>query len=194
MIDTIFANEPQLLNTLEERSKAIGFTMPSDKHIGALLKTLVSSKSGGHFLELGTGIGLSLSWVLDGIDTMSKVISLDNDEDLVDIAREYFGTNNQLELIAVDGEKWLENYDGPNFDLIFADTWPGKYNHLDETLSLLNSGGFYVIDDMIERPNWPEGHKEKVDHLLATLDARKDLVISKMHWSTGILVATKVAI
>ncbi|CAC9536201.1 hypothetical protein [uncultured Gammaproteobacteria bacterium] len=33
----------------------------------------------------------------------------------------------------------------PNsIDFIFTDTWPGKYNHLEDTLKLLKIGGMYV--------------------------------------------------
>ena len=64
--------------------------MPSDVHIGALLKTLVASRSEGRFLELGTGIGLSLSWMVDGMDAHSKLISLDNNPELVDLVKSYF--------------------------------------------------------------------------------------------------------
>lgn len=44
--------------------------------------------------------------------------------------------------------EWLSQDDLGAFDLIFADAWPGKFSHLDEALSLLSPGGFYVIDDL----------------------------------------------
>jgi predicted O-methyltransferase YrrM len=75
------------------------------------------------------------------------------------------------------------------FDLIFADAWPGKFSHLDEALSLLASGAFYVIDDLLPQPNWPEGHAPKVPKLIKTLEERKELHITKLDWSTGILIA-----
>lgn len=45
-----------------------------------------------------------------------------------------------------------------SMDLIFADTWPGKYKHLEGTLSLLKKGG--LIDDMIAQDNWAYGYEK----------------------------------
>ena len=77
------------------------------------------------------------------------------------------------------------------FDLIFADTWPGKYQNLDELLGLLSIGGLYIIDDMLPQPSWPEGHVKKAADLIDYLDDRTDLHLTKMNWSTGIIVASK---
>ena len=77
-------------------------------------------------------------------------------------------------------------------DLIFADAWPGKYSHLDKTMSLIKIGGFYVIDDMKKQPNWPDGHEEKAKALVQILEQREDITITKMDWSTGLIVAVKI--
>jgi predicted O-methyltransferase YrrM len=81
-----------------------------------------------------------------------------------------------------------------SYDLIFADAWPGKYSHLESALRLLNAGGLYLIDDMLPQPNWPEGHGAQVDQLLAMLGKRSDLLLTKMAWSTGIIVAVKIGV
>ncbi len=62
---------------------------------------------------------------------------------------------------------------------------------LDETLALLNPGGLYIIDDMLPQPNWPEGHAAKATKLIEDLEARKDLMLTKQHWSTGIIICVK---
>lgn len=183
---------PPLHAELLAKSQERGFDMGSDLGIGTLLKTLCRSKPGGHFLELGTGMSLSLVWMLEGLDAQASLISIDNDPELMAIAETYFGAHPQLELICTDGSEWLKQYTGPAFDLIFADAWPGKYNTLEETLALLKPGGFYVIDDMLPEPNWPEGHLEKAQALIQTLENRSDLVLSKMDWSTGIFIASKI--
>lgn len=43
------------------------------------------------------------------------------------------------------------------------------------------------------QPTWPEGHAAKVPALVAALEQRKDLVLTKLDWSTGLIVATKKA-
>lgn len=59
------------------------------------------------------------------------------------------------------------------------------------TVTMLNKGGLYIIDDMLPQPNWPEGHDEKVRNLVQYLEARTDLVLTKQNWATGIIVAVK---
>jgi predicted O-methyltransferase YrrM len=192
MNDANFLDLPSIHPQIEAKSKETGFTMPSDLYIGTLLKTLMSSKPNGRFLELGTGIGLSLSWMADGLQGPSAhLISVDNDPELITIAEEFFGDNEQISLVCQDGTEWIKQYDGPPFDLVFADAWPGKYSETDEILNLIKPGGFYVIDDMTAQPNWPEGHTDKVDWLVDYLEKRDDFVLTKMNWSTGVIVAVR---
>ena len=82
---------------------------------------------------------------------------------------------------------------GQRYDLIFADAWPGKYDHVAEALDLLQGGGLYIIDDMLPQPNWPADHAPKVPRVIAVLEQRADLLITKMCWSTGLIVVTKKA-
>lgn len=182
---------PKLYRNIQSKAKEIGFTMPSDLYIGSFLKTLISSRINGNILEIGTGAGLSLAWMVDGLSEYSQLTSIDNDPSLIDIAKGFFGDNPKLSILCEDGGKWIENYNGPPFDLIFADAWPGKYSHLDETLAMIKPGGFYVIDDMNPQKNWPLGHAEKAEQLIKTLEKRKDFNLTKMNWSTGVILMTK---
>ena len=68
MNDSIIPDKPEILPEIEAKSKEIEFSMPSDYYVGSLLKTLIASKPKSRLLELGTGIGLSLSWMIDGMD------------------------------------------------------------------------------------------------------------------------------
>jgi len=183
---------PAIHAEIERKSDEIGFTMPSDVYIGALLKTLISSKPAGKFLELGTGIGLSLSWMIDGMDAHSNLITVDNDPELIGIAKEYFENNSRVEIVCEEGSNWIKNYNGEKFDLVFADAWPGKYSETDEILDLIEVGGFYIIDDMTTQPNWPEGHDKNVDRLISYLENKENFNLTKMDWSTGVIIAVRV--
>ncbi len=191
MNDLNILDKPNIHSEIENKSKEIGFTMPSDLYIGTLLKTLITSKPKSNILELGTGIGLSLSWMIDGLDSESKIISVDNDPKLIKIAQKYFGDDKRIKLVCSDGTEWIKNYNEGKFDLIFADAWPGKYSEVDEILNLIKIGGLYIIDDMLVQPNWPEGHQENVEILIEYLENRKDFNLTKMNWSTGIIIAAK---
>jgi len=141
-------------------------------------------------LELGTGTGLATAWITAGLDKNSSLVTVENNSLLIDVAKKYIN-DYRVEFVLADGYEWLTTYKGEPFDLIFADAMPGKYDLFEETMDLLKNGGFYVIDDMLPQPNWPEGHDKKVNDLINNLEARKDLVITKMNWSTGIIIVTK---
>lgn len=191
MIDTDITL-PESFTDIQSRSKEINFSMPSDLQTGSILRTLVTSKPRGSFLELGTGTGLSLSWIAEAMDEDSTVISVDNNEDYLSIARSFFSNDSRISLICEDGSEWITNNQDKKFDLIFADAWPGKYATLDETLYLLKKGGFFILDDMLHQPNWPEGHQNNVDKLIEYLSSRADLRLTKINWSTGLIIVTKI--
>jgi predicted O-methyltransferase YrrM len=119
------------------------------------------------------------------------MISIDNDEDLLTIADKYLGTDSRLTLVHTDGEEWVKGNLGLKFDYIFADTWHGKYLLLDEVLEMMQLGGIYIVDDMLPQPNWPDGHAEKAVNFMSYLENRSDLVITKLNWATGIVIAVK---
>jgi len=191
MTDEINQPIPNAYFAIDKATKESGFTMASDILTCSLLRTLAASKPSGKFLELGTGTGLSTSWILDGMDGNSTLISFDNDEALLAIAKEYLGDDSRLNLVHTDGEDWVKNNKGQKFDYIFADTWHGKYLLLDEVLEMLNTGGLYIVDDMLPQPNWPEGHHEKAIAFVKYLESRTDLVLTKQNWATGIIIAVR---
>ena len=191
MMEQINRSPPPFYAEINQATQTAGFTMASDVLTCSLLRTLAASKPAGRFLELGTGTGLSTAWILDGMDDASSLVSIDNAKEFLAIARNFLHAEKSLQLVETDGEEWITNNKAQKFDYIFADTWHGKYFLLDEVLSMLNKGGLYIIDDMLHQPNWPEGHDEKVSKLIDDLEKRKDLVLTKQNWATGIIVATK---
>jgi len=184
---------PKQYSAIVAKSEEIGFSMPSDQHMGSLLRSLVASKQDAKVLELGTGTGLALSWIVEGLSATSMVISIDNDKKLNTIANSFFKNDRRVNLLCMDGSQWINQYSGTHFDLIFADAWPGKYSDIEKTLALLNVGGLYIVDDMLPQPNWPEGHADKVTNLLTYLSKRDDFFMTQLNWSTGVVIATKLS-
>ena len=182
---------PKTYDAVVKATELAAFTMPSDILTCSLLRTLAASKPLGKFLELGTGTGLSTSWILDGMDNDSTLISIDNDVMFLEIAKNNLGFDKRLNLVVKDAAKWIEDNKTQRFDYIFADTWHGKYLLLDEVLSMLNKGGLYIIDDMLPQPNWPDGHQEKATGLIEYLETKENLLLTKQVWATGIIIATK---
>lgn len=184
------AAAPAAWTHIRARTAAMGFDMPSEANTGALLRLLAASKSGGRFLELGTGTGLATAWLLSGMDLSARLISVDVDPIVQGVAREAL-VDERLSFVLADGLAYVRSQQARSFDMIFADAWPGKYDGLDETLALLAPGGLYVIDDMTLQSNWPEGHQARVDDLVIRLERRLDLVLARLDWASGLIVAAK---
>jgi predicted O-methyltransferase YrrM len=190
MEDSLFIDQPVQYEAILEATNKLSFNMNSDLYTGSLLKTLVASKLNSRILELGTGGGLATSWILEGMDPTSRLVTIENNAALLEIAKQQLA-DARIEFILADGYEWLKQYAGKKFDLIFADAMPGKYDLFEETIALLKPGGFYIIDDMLPQPNWPAGHAKRVYDFLNKLDNQKDLVLTKMNWSTGIIIAVR---
>ena len=190
MQDEVLLNIPIQYENILNTTKESGFSMASDLYTGSLLKTLVASKPGASILELGTGTGLATSWILGGMDINPKLLTIENNELLLSVAKQNL-KEKRIDFVCTDAYRWILEYKGLPFDFIFADAMPGKYDLFEETWALLKEGGFYIIDDMLPQPNWPLGHAEKVEKLIKELENRKDLIMTKMNWSTGIIMVVK---
>lgn len=182
---------PGQLPTLTARTEEMKFDMASELRTGALLQVLAASKIGGHMLELGTGTGIGTAWLLSGMDETATLTSLETDERVQSVAREVLGNDPRLNLLLEDGAAFIKRQPEKNYDLIFADAMPGKFELLDETLRLIKPGGFYVIDDLLPQPNWPEGHGGIVDVLMYRLSADPRFSMVPLHWSTGVAVLVR---
>ncbi len=192
MNDESIMRLPSTLEAIENTTRRLGFPMASDRQTGCLLRTLAASKPKGHFLELGTGTGLSASWLLDGMCEHSVLKSVDKDLRLSAVAEKHLGQDSRVEFVVEDGLHFLKSLQGiEKFDLIFADTWPGKYDELELALALLKRGGLYVIDDMMPQSNWPDDHPPKVRDLLQTLENLEGYQMTSLCWSTGIVLVVK---
>ncbi|MEO3973854.1 class I SAM-dependent methyltransferase [Streptomyces sp. CAU 1734] len=184
---------PPALPALRAKAAGAGFTMSCDDRTGGLLAALAAARPAGRILELGTGAGEGSAWLLGGMDPDSRLISVELDPEVQAIAREHLGSDPRVTLVTGDGGSWLEQYRGEPFDLVFADTWPGKFTHLDRALELVAPGGIYLIDDLTPRPEWPAGHGAAVERLSARLADRADFRSVRMAWSTGLLMAVRSA-
>jgi predicted O-methyltransferase YrrM len=186
-------NAPDGYESIRKDSEKIGFPMPSDERTGALLRTLAAARPAARILELGTGTGLSASWLLDGMDATSTLVSVDTNGNYQAIARRSLGQDSRIELITEDGLEFLNRTSDNEFDLIFGDTWPGKYIGFDQVLRVLKPGGVLLFDDMLPQPNWPADHPAKVADLLekiASLPSDQFATV-RMSWGTGHVLITK---
>ncbi|HEX7003002.1 MAG TPA: class I SAM-dependent methyltransferase [Trueperaceae bacterium] len=187
---------------LRKRTKLLGFTMSCDDLTGSLLRSLAATKPGGRLLELGTGVGVGSSYLLEGMAADATLDTVDVDPDLTAVAREILGNDPRLSVHTEDAFAFLERMAGTTYDLIFADTWAGKLERAELALDMLAPGGIYLADDMQNAYRVPDpvpGVEPEVlqripgqwRDLMALLETRSDLVVTTLDWSTGILIATR---
>lgn len=183
---------PKILEAILVDTAEIEFGMASEQRTGGLLRALAAAKPGGEFLELGTGTGVSAAWLLDGMDERATLDSVDNDARAQGVARHHLRHDARVTFHLSDGAEFLSWIAPRQFDLVFADTWAGKFTHLDEALALVRVGGIYLVDDLLPQPNWPDGHDAKVDRLISTLDRRRGFAHVKLGWSSGVMMLVRV--
>lgn len=191
MRDDTFAGVPAVLASILAASEALGFRAASERRTGAMLRVLAASKPGGRLLELGTGTGVGTAWLLGGMDATARLDTIDTDQAVVAVARQHLGDDPRVRFHVADGEAWLTAYAGEPFDLIFADAWPGKFHALPAALNLLAVGGLYVIDDLREQPNWPEGHGQRIEPLLAQIEQTPGLACVRLAWASGLALVAR---
>ena len=147
--------------------------MASEPRTGALLRALAASKPAGRLLELGTGTGVATTWLLDGMDAASELISVDVDANAQRVAREALADDPRLSLLTEDAASFLNRQPPTSFDLVFADALVGKYENLHEALRVVRSGGFYVVDDMLPQPNWPSRRSSRLSTIIGLSETKK---------------------
>jgi len=193
MMDLNTHRPPVVLQTIEAAASAEmpDFTISSSRLTGALLRTLAASKPGGTLLELGTGVGIGTCWLLDGMSQDARLITADRDQPRQDLARRFLGHDPRVTFHYGDTAELILSSAPQRFDLIFADSSPGKYSLLDELLRTLKPGGLYIVDDLLPSPKWAEGQLERATNLVIALEQRPDLQVMKLHWDVGVVIATK---
>jgi predicted O-methyltransferase YrrM len=126
-----------------------------------------------------------------GMDAASRLDTVESDARVLEVARRHLGHDRRVTFHLVDGEAFLAQAGPRQFDFIYADTWPGKFTHLDGALSLLRVGGIYLIDGLLPQPSWPEGHAPRVTALIGELERRNEFAATKLGWTTGLTILVR---
>jgi predicted O-methyltransferase YrrM len=179
--------ESAVTRHLREAAGKMAFEMSCSPLTGALLTVLAASKPMGRLLELGTGVGVGTSYLTAGLVQSASLVTVEIDAKLQEIAKQHLADTPNLTFINDDAAEFLLTC-SDRFDLIFADTWAGKFTHLIEALNLLQVGGIYVIDDLLPQPNWATDHAPKVPQLLSDLSDFAGLRRVEMDWDTGLAI------
>jgi predicted O-methyltransferase YrrM len=187
---------PPIVEAAEKRGLAEDFHMSSSRETGMLLRTLAASKPGGRLLELGTGVGVGAGWLLAGMNSTARLLTLEVHPEAAEICRTMLADDPRVELIEANGVEWLEAYDGQPFDLIFADVGILKYERRSLTLSRLAPGGIFVCDDVIWQPTWDPAvrpSRDRVEKFRAEILTEPGVQVTLMDWGAGVCIASRTA-
>lgn len=123
------------------------------REMQSFLKFLLAALRPVRILEVGTAVGFSALLMCEYNPVPCQIVTIENYEKRIPIARENFkkaGREEQIRLIAGDAADILKTLEGP-FDFIFMDAAKGQYLHfLPEVLRLLKSGGVLVSDNILQ--------------------------------------------
>lgn len=179
---------------LADKAAAAGFTQQGAVEVARFIGALTRLIGPRRALELGTGMGLTTYHILSNLPPQGVLDSVESDKALIEVARDALGGDKRLRLHNRLGEDFIgemQMLGSEGYDLIFADTWPGKYFLLDEVLRMVRPGGTYVIDDMNQSREWPAGHEEKVRTLMAHLQGLEGWSFSCYTFGTGVGIGQK---
>ncbi|MFI9243864.1 O-methyltransferase [Streptomyces sp. NPDC053086] len=184
---------PATVGAAWDRARQLGFSKSSRPEVGALMATLAAAvPASGRILELGTGVGVGLAWVVHGLHDRAdvEVVSVEVDREKSDLVS-CAGWPEWVSLVVGDAREVLP--DLGTYDLIFLDI-PGALKEavVNGAVSALRPGGQLLIDDM--NPYWqrrmPGEHpvdRRDPDGLVD--DPR--VVCALLRYSSGMILATR---
>jgi predicted O-methyltransferase YrrM len=182
---------PPVVKAAYDRVQQLQFEHSSQPDVGRLLSVLAATTpSRGRVLELGTGAGVGLAWIIHGLGqrTDVQVMSVELDRERAAITRTG-GWPDWVSIIVGDGTELIRTLG--SFDLIFADTPGGKIYDLQTTIAALRPGGVVLVDDMDLPHDADAQRRARVafvrDQLLR--DAR--LLCVELALSVGVILAAR---
>ena len=66
---------------------------------------------------MGTGTGLSTCWLLEGMDSKSTLITVDNEPKVVEVAKKHLSKDTRVSFNVMDGSEFLKKLTGKKYSL-----------------------------------------------------------------------------
>ena len=202
-INSLDTGNTKVLDAIEQ--EALDSYVPIiRKSMQSFLKLLLAMKKPKRILEVVTAVGFSSIFMAEYNPVPCEIVTIENYEKRVPIARENFkraGKEQQITLIEGDATEVLKTLEEP-FDLIFMDAAKGQYIHfLPDILRLLKTGGTLVSDNVLQDGDIIESHyvvtrrnrtiHKRMREYLYELTHREDLVTAVLPVGDGITVSEK---
>lgn len=147
-------NEPQILRELNRRThlSVLQPRMLSGHFQGRVLSMLSHMIKPEKVLEIGTYTGYSALCFAEGLKSGGKVITIDVNEELEDLVREYIakaGMDDRIDYRIGDATEIIPNLND-TFDIVFIDADKKNYcNYYDLVFDKVNQGGYIIADNVL---------------------------------------------
>jgi predicted O-methyltransferase YrrM len=149
---------PELVLKTKKIAEEAGFSKSCTDQFGRLLFTLIGQVK-GKILEVGTGYGVSTSWILSAMSTQASLISVDRSQQQIELI-EHVLIRENVDFISGD---WKEVIHKGPFNFIFADATDAKKDNAESLFEALEVGGILIMDDFTAEEYWPDEWKGKPD-------------------------------
>lgn len=196
-----WVGEDEPLRNARRRADEVG-CVPIGPGGGAALRLLATAVSARTVIEIGTGTGVSGTWLLRGMRPDGVLTSIDVEPEHQRLARQTFAeagfAPNRVRLICGPALEVLPRFTEGAYDLLFIDALKAEYpEYLVEGLRLLRPGGIVAVDNALwhDKVADPEANDEDtlaVRSLLETAAVDPDLVSALLPVGDGLLVGVKV--
>ena len=202
-INSLDTGNTAMLDQIEREATA-DYVPIIRKEMQSFLKFLLAMKKPARILEVGTAVGFSAILMAEYDPVPCQIITIENYEKRIPIARENFkraGKEAQITLLEGDAAEVLKTLEGP-YDFIFMDAAKGQYIHfLPEILRLLARDGVLVSDNVLQDGDVIESrfavtrrsrtiHKRMREYLY-TLTHSEELVTAVLPVGDGITLSTR---
>lgn len=119
-----------------------------------LLSVMTAIKKPESILEIGCAIGYSAVLMAESLSEDGKIITIEYNGDMVNIARENIakaGLSDKITVVEADAKDYLSYIEGEEkFDIIFLDGPKAHYIYmLDDCVRLLRRGGILISDNVL---------------------------------------------
>lgn len=203
-INSLDKGNTEFLNQLEQQ--ALQDHVPIiRREMQSLLKVLIAIKQPKRILEVGTAVGFSSILMGEYGRKDSQIITIENYEKRIPIARENIkkaGMEEKIHLIEGDALEVMKELE-PSFDFIFMDAAKGQYiNFFPECLRLLGDGGVLVSDNVLQDGDIIESRyavcrrnrtiHSRMREYLYTLKNHPQLSTAILPLGDGVTISTKI--
>lgn len=143
-----FAAESDELRRAREASAEVGANVISPA-AGATLRFLARAIDAKHVVEIGTGVGSALLWVLQGMSAEGQVTTLDSDGERHRLAKELVReASGRVRFITGRAAEVVPRLADHSYDLVVLSMDSADLNPmLDQSVRLLRLGGIVVLLD-----------------------------------------------